>query len=109
MWKGEQPDASGHPVGRKNLKIGANGLQYARYHKLLWNRDYAKQGPSGRHFRCTKRLKLRQLLELSGHEMGCSSEGFGLKMTRNGLALARRANSAPARTGDRCQARRRQQ
>jgi hypothetical protein len=27
---------------------------------------------------------LRQLLELSGHEMGCGFEGFGLKMTQLG-------------------------
>jgi hypothetical protein len=35
----------------------------------------------GRNLRYTKWLNLRQLLELSGPEMGCGSEDFGLKMT----------------------------
>ena len=42
-----------------------------------------------RKLRYTKWLNLRQLLELSGHEMGCSSEGFGLKMTHKRHAQLR--------------------
>jgi hypothetical protein len=38
----------------------------------------------GRNLRYTKWLNLRQLLELSGPEMGCGSEDFGLKMTHCG-------------------------
>jgi hypothetical protein len=52
--------------------------------------SFAFEGPFlallGRKLRYTKWLNLRQLLELSGHEMGCSSEGFGLKMTQLGQA-----------------------
>jgi hypothetical protein len=43
----------------------------------------------GRKLRYTKWLNLRQLLELSGREMGCGSEDFGLKMTQLGLSSAK--------------------
>jgi hypothetical protein len=48
--------------------------------------------------RYTKWLNLRQLLELSGREMGCGSEDFGLKMTHCGQKPIR--NLAAQQTPD---------
>ena len=50
--------------------------------------SFAFEGPFpallGQKLRYTRWLNLRQLLESSGRETGCSSEGFRLKMTQSG-------------------------